>query len=387
MDHLVKMAQLAAQSTAVQFRRKEYGTRDIQGFLRDVIAMANATVDGPRYIVVGVDFDKKERKRFHSVPDNDFSGKPSYAALLAEFVEPTIKVRYTAITLEGKSLGVFEIPDCPDKPYMMRIDHSETLQRGDAYVRIEDVAIKLGRKQLQSMFEKVFHKSIMAKRIEIGFPGEIIHKELRIKPIELTALPSAIASAKLKEMVSIRENSKNRGSTAVIARLTHARLFGSDNLYETKPHWELLEELAQIELQYQNDDELFLFENNAEKLQFVIYNQGEEAIHDASFSLTMPSHRSFHVANHLPKLMGKGRWLNRSAKEIADYPKVIFGDNAVRVSKSVGDIPCGEPINAFEVPLRICVGSDLKNRKIGIRYSLTGANLSHSATGTLRLLF
>jgi len=60
---------------------------------------------------------------------------------------------------------------------MMRIDHSETLRRGDAFVRVKDTAIKLGRTQLQRLFEKKFHDAAAEKRIEIGFAGEIIHKD------------------------------------------------------------------------------------------------------------------------------------------------------------------------------------------------------------------
>ncbi len=34
----------------MQFRKDKYGSSGIRSFLRDVLAMANAPVDGPRYI-------------------------------------------------------------------------------------------------------------------------------------------------------------------------------------------------------------------------------------------------------------------------------------------------------------------------------------------------
>ena len=387
MNRFLKIAQLATPSTGVQFRRKEYGARDIRRFLVDVIAMANAAVSGSRYIVVGVEFDHKKNRDFHSVSEGDFSGKPSYQSLVMDFVEPPIRVRYKPVMVGSTRLGVFEIPDCQDKPYMMRIDHSETLRRGDAFVRVKDAAIKLGRKQLQSMFEKKFHESVSEKRIEIGFPGEIIHKDLNVRTVDLSSLPSAVASTKLNQLLSVKTSSKNTGSTTVMARLTHARLFGSDSPYETRSPAELMEEMAQIKRIHQNDDELFLFEKNAEKLQFVIYNQGEEPIQDASLSLVMPNHSAFYVANQLPRLSRNGRYVDRTPSELADYPGVSIKDDAVHISNLVGEIPCGEPVNAFEVPLRVCVGSDLKNRKMGIRYTLSGANLRQPAKGTLRLIF
>ena len=59
---------------------------------------------------------------------------------------------------------------------MMRIDYSEKLRRGDAYMRVNDAAIKMGRRQLSDLFERKFRDSVSAGDIEIGFPGEIIHK-------------------------------------------------------------------------------------------------------------------------------------------------------------------------------------------------------------------
>ena len=101
----------------------------------------------------------------------------------------------------------------------------------------------------------------------------------------------------------------------------------------------------------------------------------------------MPNHSAFYVANQLPKLSRNGRYVDRTPSEIADYPGVSIKDDAVHVSNLVGEIPCGEPVCAFEVPLRVCVGSDLKNRKMGIRYTLSGPNLRQPAKGTLRLIF
>lgn len=386
MNRLLKIAQSATPGADVQFRREPYGKRDIRRFLRDVIAMANAAVEGPRYIVIGAEFDARGKKRLHSVDLDDFAGKPTYPALATDFIEPPIRLQYRPVTVDGKRLGVFEMADCQDRPYMMRIDHSETLRRGDAYARIGDVAVKLGRKQLQDLFEKKFRESVSAERIEIGFPGEIIHKHMSIRTTDLTGMPSAIASTKLKQLLDIQENAKNTGSTTVMARLTHARLFGSDSPYQNRSPADLIDEMAQIKRKHVDDDEHYLFEENGKKLQVVIYNQGDEPIRDASLSLVMPNHNSFYVATHLPKMQHNGKYIDRSAKEDAAYPSVRLKDDCVHVSSTIGDIPSGELAYAFEAPLRICAGEHLAGRRLGVRYSLFGANLRNPATGLLRLI-
>ena len=189
----------------MQFRKTAYGPDDIHSFLRDVVSLANASVRGNRYIVTGVELDEGGKKRAEVIDREDFSGNPPYQAIVADFIEPPVHITYQPVSLEGKRVGVFEIGDCQDRPYMMRIDHSERLRRGDAYIRMSETAVKMGRRQLQELFAKKFREAVPADNIEIGFPGEIIHKDLHIETADLSHLPSTLASAKLMQLMEIRE--------------------------------------------------------------------------------------------------------------------------------------------------------------------------------------
>ena len=209
--------------------------------------MANASVEGARYIITGIDYDAQNRKRVVGVDAEDFSGRPDYTSIANEHIEPPIRIRYHAIQVDGHRVGVYEIGDCQDRPYMMRIDYSETLRRGDAYARHQVTPIKLGRRQIQSLFEKKFRDSISAAHIEVGFPGEIIHKDLRLATYDLSKLPSAIASQKLNELIAAKERVQASASNTMVARLTHARLFGTDSPYEERSTVEIIAEMKQME--------------------------------------------------------------------------------------------------------------------------------------------
>ena len=387
MKRLARLVQSATPTTAVQFRKNAYGKNGVQSFLRDVLAMANAAVEGSRYIVTGAEFDARGRKRLLGVDREDFSGKPAYQSLANEHIEPPIRIRYQPVTIEGERLGVFEIGDCQDRPYMMRIDFSESLRRGDAYARLNDSAVKLGRRQLQSLFEKKFRDSVSAANIEIGFPGDIIHKDKKLPTCSLSQLPSAIASSKLLELIEAKTRVHASASNTMVARLTHARLFGTDSPYEERSTDDIRAEMRQIERRYHNHDQHFLFTENGSDLQLVVLNQGEENLNDASLTFALPNHTSFYVASQLPKLPREDRFIDRTPAEHADYPAVTARDNAINVSVKLGDIPPGEPVEVFKTPLRLCVGTDLKGRRIGIQYSLFAQNLRTAATGKLRLLF
>ncbi len=387
MANLAKIVRSAMPGTRIQFRREPYRDNGVRQFLRDVIAMANAAAEGPRYIIIGTDLDKKGVKRLKSVTKDDFSGDPSYQTLVSDFVEPAIKLTYQAVTVDGKRLGVFEFGDCQEHPYMMRIDHCEKLRRGDAYIRVEDMPVKMGRRQLQEMFERKFHDSVSANRIEIGFPGEIIHKNLKIPTTDLTEMPSASARDKLKQLLDLQANFKDGGANSGVIRLAHTRLFGADRPYEEWTPTRLMDEMAKIEAKYRSDDQHFLFEVNAQKLQLVVYNQSDEPVQDASLSIVFPTHEAFHVASQLPKLRHDGKYVDPRPDEIAGYPTVSLKDDSIHVTNALGEIPTYAPVTIFDIPLRICVGSDLKGRRLGIQYSLFGRNLRSPAKGKLRLLF
>lgn len=387
MNRFMQIARSATPCAGVQFRKTPYRNDGVREFLRDVMALANANVEGPRYIVVGVTFDDSGHKLLFPVEESDFSGSPSYSSLVGSFIEPPLRLKYQPVSLSGKRVGVFEIADCQDRPYMMKADYSERLRRGDAYTAVNGKQIKMGRRQLLEMFERKFRESVSADRIEIGFPGEIIHKDCRIGTVDLSTLPSAIASGNLQQLIDTQQKSQRAASSTAIVRLTHARLFGSDSPYEDKSPTVLYAEMANLKNKYKFEDQYYLFEKNASTIQLVIYNQGDEPIQDASLVLAMPNHNDFHVATALPKIPRAGKFIDSGANKLQEYPVVTLKDDAVHVTNTLGEVPVDSMIQAFDTPLRICVGSELKGRKLGIRYALYGSNLRRPATGKLRLIF
>jgi len=387
MNALASIVQSGTPSTALQFCKRAYGKSGIENFLRDVLAMANASVEGNRYIITGVEFDAQGKQRVRGVKRDEFSGKPAYESLVSDHIEPPVRIRYEPVSVDDKQVGVFEIGECPDRPYMMRVDHSETLRRGDAYMRVNDAAIKMGRRQLLALFERKFQDSVSAASIEVGFPGEIIHKKLKVPTCDLRKLPSAVAAAKLQELIEAKQQVHKSLVSTIVARLTHARLFGSDSPYEHRPVEELMSEMQQLERQYRDHDASFLYEENATGLQLVIFNQGGEPLREVSYSLLMPVHDDFHVAGQLPKLQRDGSFAERPPREQSAYPAVTMRDKAIHIAGKLDDIPAGEPVEMFTSSLRICVGSALKGRRVGIQYALKAGNLRTPAKGTLRLLF
>lgn len=379
MNRLLKIARSATPGTGVQFRERAYGSQGVRHFLRDVLAMANAAVDGNRYIVTGIRFEGENQRHACSIDLDDFSGKPFYQALVAEFIEPPIPIIYRAVIVDGQRVGVYEIGDCQDKPYMMRVDYSEQLRRGDAYVRADDAVIKIGRRILFNMFDDRAKSVAPDDNVEIGFAGEVIQKKLYLPTVDLNQLPSAIEHGKLNQLVDVREKARDSGSTTTMARMVHMRLFGSDEPYEDRSPTTLLAEMEQIRQKHESDDHHFLFEENAQRLQLVVFNQGDAPIQNASLTLFMPNHDAFYIATSLASL--------GDAIEFADYPTVSAKGKKITVSSNVGEVPVGVQTDAFELPLRFCAGTELNDKQMTVRYKLFGSNLRQPIDGSLSLAF
>ncbi|MEM1174912.1 MAG: ATP-binding protein [Pseudomonadota bacterium] len=370
----------------LKLRARAYGGGGIEDLLRDVLAMANASVDGHRYLVNGVDEDATGRRQLRDVPEADFTRSPSYLTLVAEYIEPAVRIKYYPVDVHGKRIGVFEIGDCADKPYMMRSDYSKTLRRGDAYARVGSSSVKLGRNQLKRMFEAQFRDALSSDQVEVGFAGDHITKFRSLQTFDIASLPSAVASGKLQEFLDVRDQARSRGETSMVARLTHARLYGSDSPYEYRSPDELQAELSRIQDEYVDHDERFLFEEHGERLQMAIYNQSEEALRNASLTVVMPAHEEFLVAQSLPKHSRGSGFVARSEKEQAAYPTVAVHEGAIQITAMLGDVAPGDMVDGFNQPLRVFAGIGLRGRRIGLQYVLSASNLRKPAKGKLRLV-
>lgn len=387
MKNLKDILAADAAAPGVILRAAPYAEADARSFLEDVLALANTATEGPRYIVIGVQDDASGIRQYHSVEEADLDRQAGFGVLVSDFVEPPVTLQSSGARVGDKLLGVVEIAECVDKPYLMRSDFSETLRRGDGWVRVGANNVKLGRRQLQEIFEHRLQNTVAADNIEVGFAGEFLRKEIEVMTTDFSAMPSAVETAKLKQLLTVQAASKNMGSTTIMARLTHARLFGADNPYEERSAEELRQAIADAERKHKNADDYYLFEEHGTELQLVVVNHGSELIQEASLALVLPNHAGCRVADALPMRFEESGLAERAEAEQAQYPAVRKKPDAIHISYSVGDLPPDTPQKVFRVPLRICVDKRLKERRMGIQFSLFGRNLRAPVRGKLRLQF
>ena len=379
MSKIDQIIQAGRDSTALLFRHSPYGRNDERAFLRDVIAMANADMEGTRLIVLGVETATDGPNTVLGLPQAAAADGRAYQDLAREFIEPPIRLRYMEHRVDGQRVGLLQISGCHDRPYMMRIDHSDALRRGDAWIRTATGNARMGRTQFESIFAAKMKKPDRARALEVGFRGEYVRKELSVPVHDLANLPSAAHQARLRQMLEVEKQVADSGGTTRIVRLTHARLFGANSEYVNADCAEIEREIAAAPEKYWREDQRHMFVDEGFDLEFVIFNHGDEPIREASLALVMPDLPGLFVARSLP---------NATGADQDAYPSVgMRQDGAVFISDNIGDLPAGEMSPAFRKNPRIFASNELAGTKIAVRYELSARDLGTPCRGRLKLIF
>jgi hypothetical protein len=102
MSSLEKTIRTARAGDSVVLRERPYAQVEKQAFLRDVIGLANALVDGPRYLILGVRDQGAHQREFVGMTEAEIAeGRKIYQALILKYVEPDLAIDFNALNLDG----------------------------------------------------------------------------------------------------------------------------------------------------------------------------------------------------------------------------------------------------------------------------------------------
>lgn len=382
LENIIKEGQENAQ---VLFRRGAYTKQSQEELLRDVMSLANANVEGQRVIVLGAEAGEFGATVFN-IPREVIDGTHRYHGVIRDFIEPPLNMRAQSLTVDGKQLVAVILEDCEDKPYMMRADHSPRLRRGDAWIRVKTENQRMGRRQLEAVFAKRFAEALYVGKLEIGFDGNMLSQEMNVRTADVGQLPSKDAKEKLTTLIEAKEA---KGSVAdentFITRLTHARLFGADQPYQSHSVAELRSELNNLVERYRDRDDYFRFEQHGERINLALINQSDQEIKGASIALMVPRASKFLLAKRIPRDPASELQARKVYDDESSYPTVSELEKAYQVTESLGSILPGQSVLAFREPLRLFVDRSLAGQKVTLFYKLYGRNLRHPIAGKLLL--
>jgi len=393
MPDIANIIRFENEHSALDFKAIQYRKNAHEDLLTDVLAMANADVEGDRHIVVGVKHQVGSPRTFLGVPPADFVDPATYQQLVHANIEPQLEIDYFGVDIDGVRVGVLQISGCTEQPYMMKKDFGR-LKAGESFVRRGSEQARLTRSDLERMLARRARGGPEDAALTVSFVDDRVVTELTMKILDGIELASDRAK---KEIESILEERRQPGSShgqASYERLIESisvtgSLFGGTP-YSVRSDEELRKNLENIKKTYEEDDRYEMFEKHAFRINVHVHNGGTQYIDDATLELHIPkasglwvADRAYPKPDHSPFGMGSSVYLLNSLGR--GYPHVTTKANTVIASSQHASIKHHRTTKAFSESLRLAASKELAGQTLRLEFLILGKNIVTPYRRELRL--
>ena len=276
MQPIEDIIQYENESTSVEFKAVQYEKASFAELIKDIMAMANATIEGPKYIIVGVKNIPSGTNKLLGIPTTEFVDSATYQQLIRANIEPDVSFEYLPVHVEEKLFGVFRISATPDKPYMMRKDY-QPHQKGDAFIRKGDHVARVTRSDIELMIK---NRNIedFSSRVFISFSEESVLKTRSFKRLQNYIAPSVTRLQKLEQLIAQKEQASQYSSQ--IEAIYRSFTIPTFSLFDEVPDEQcsiddLKKRLKNVKSDYRTEDAYDLFERHAHLLELFIINEAK----------------------------------------------------------------------------------------------------------------
>jgi hypothetical protein len=382
-----KLLQQPADAPNLLLQGAVCGPAEHAKLLREVLGLANAAGKGQRHILFGVSRED-DCFSYLQLSDGDLRVLESYPDLVARYIEPTLAVEALIGTAHGHLVAALSINSCDDPPYIIKMDASRDLRRGDCWVREGGVCRPAQRADFDRMYRSTAERRpVTSNRIvQLGFGTDPMQQSLALALPERQNPPSAQAAARMKKQIEARRAARNVNlEDTGLARLVHARLYGNEQPFEAHGLDTLVQGYNAVLEDHVDHDNYYHFETQAVKLNFSMVNTGQTPLENVRLMLSLPWAETFRVADRLYGPPGKP--VTKKESELLGYPSVQRYQTVVQVKNAYVSLEPDVVTPVFEQALRIAVGPELAGKKVAMRYAIQATGLARPEEGTLKVAF
>jgi hypothetical protein len=368
------------EHTAFDSKLEPYTKDQHDAFLKDVIAMANADVDGDRHIAIGLKVFPTGHREYRGLKPEELKDSAIYNQLVRENIEPDLSLSYVPHEVEGKTYGLFRIFGCTEQPYVMRKQFKD-LERGEGWIRRGTSQSRLTRADLDRIYKRRAEAEGFTDEVRVTWdaPGE--PTELELASAGEVFLPSDKARV---EILQILKRRKLMGKTA--SEMMGASFLGPRS-YDSMSSEELRKELERLGRGYSDTDKWILYEKLAHKVNILLYNAGTTHLQDVMIEVRIPNIEGIGVAD---RVYSRPIYNSYGIRQFYDvpwpgYPSVSENESVVVVRSKPGDLRHHVPTPAFQVPLRIAALKQAESERLAVTCALHAKNLRKPRAYTLTL--
>lgn len=364
----------------VEFKVEQYLKNAPAAFVKDMMAMANSSYVGNKYIIIGVE-EKDNVKKLHGMTTR-LEDPSRYDQLIHENIEPEIRFSSRMVEVEGKNYGVFTIEGCDDKPYMMKKD-LPSLLKGECYIRKGTSVARLVRRDLDAIWEKKLKTARFDGDVKIGLVVDSNPDGL-VTIHRLVDLPSDIEADNIRWTVQNRK-SGHLGTLRMLAAIGTSK-------YNYMDDEELEDELANVKTTFRDEDRYHKFEKLGAKINFILTNTGTTYLENVSVTIKLPLIPGLEIApKKYPRpdifAIGGGLADMNFITQRQKYPTVIEKADEYEISQPYGDLAHQQPAKLFITDLRVFATHELAGKKLTGRVKIYGKNLPHPLEREIQIPF
>lgn len=383
MREISDLIEFENENSNLDFKTIQYKKEMYEGFLKDIMSMANSISKDDKYIIIGVKHHPNGQRDLIGIQEK-FIDDATYQQLVDSNIEPTINFKYFPFEHNEKIFGIFQIIECSNPPYMMKKNYG-TLKLGDAFIRKGSFQNRLSRKDIDVQNQQILNNDISTD-INLSMDENEIIQSKTFERI-FFELPSSQIKTKIQNIIHKKE-SLNNGLNEITARGFDPFSFVP---YEKRSLSELKENLANVESDYLVADYHCFLEENAHKLNFFIHNNSTSFLDDVSVEITIERNNKFNISDKIYRKPRSFHPLRPTSPRTAtydeiNYPSVEIKGNHYKISAQIDKIKHRLPTAIFKVPLRVSIPPNDEEINLIFNIKLYAKNIKEPILSTLQMI-
>jgi hypothetical protein len=339
--------------------------------VKEVIGLANADVEGPRYILFGVNPGAIDGSKVVGIKDDVAAALKKAHRVISAQIEPVVSLAFIFDRINGKLAGALEIDGGEDGPFVPGKDFAadaageKTWIREGRDLRVVDIS-ELGSVdasgEVGEAGEAVAAEPIEIPDIDVGFDEDPNCDVIELSIPDTSDPPFADERNDAGGQTSITQTLKSAVNTMTTKLASLARRRSKDDEDSSTDVVKAAQDLIT------DAENHYYYEEKALQLNFSVFNTGDHAVDELHIEFGFPKIEDFDIADRIH--MSPFDKSSHPATRNRGYPEVVRIDKGVIVRNKIGTLEAAVPTPALRCPIRMAVGPGMQRRKVAVLYTL-----------------
>jgi len=343
--------------------------------VKEVIGLANADVEGPRYILFGVNPGAIDGSKVVGIKDDAAAALKKAHRVISAQVEPVVSLAFIFDRINGKLAGALEIDGGEDGPFIPGEDFAADESGKKTWVRegrelrvvdISDLGVANEEKSTEETEDEGPAELLETPSIDVGFNEEPDCDLIELSIPDTSNPPFVGEKETMGDQAGLKESLKSAVNTMTTKIVSLAR--GRSKDADPDSSTDVVKAAQDLITESENH---YYYEEKALQVNFSVLNKGSHPVDDLHIELGFPKIEDFDIADRIH--VSPFDKSTHPATKNQGYPDVECGKRGFIVRNEIGVLQPAVTTPALKCPLRMAVGPGAQKRKMAVLYTLRRA--------------